>query len=151
MSAEKDVSGTKLTIVYSGKLPLSLFAPPFDGRFTLLFRTDGSLRVSASHDGFPAHTLYVNKGLKYAYDPVARQYAHPSGLIVVTPQGRISRYFFGGSFPTGELNEALSAASRHRISSPIQQFLVLCFHYNPITGKYEIGSLIDPETPVVNL
>jgi len=79
-------------------------------------------------------------GFAYAYDPEARQYAHPSGLQVVTPEGRISRYMFGVNFPATELDAALKAASRSQISSPIQQLLILCFHYNPITGKY--GALI---------
>jgi protein SCO1/2 len=86
------------------------------------------------------HRLAVDAGFSYAFDPVARQYAHPSGLIVVTPEGKISKYFFGVSFPSKDLNEALIAASKRHISSPIQQFLLLCFHYNPVTGKY--GTLI---------
>jgi protein SCO1/2 len=79
-------------------------------------------------------------GFHYAYDSGAKQYAHPSGFIVLTPQGKVSRYFFGVNFRGQELNDALKDASANRAGSPIRQLLLLCFHYSPITGKY--GALI---------
>jgi len=79
-------------------------------------------------------------GFRYAYDPVSREYAHPSGFVVLTPNGTVSRYFFGVSHVPGELYGALSEAALNRTGSPIQQLLYLCFHYNPIRGKY--GALI---------
>lgn len=75
-------------------------------------------------------------GFHYAYDPVFKQYAHPSGFVVVTPEGKVARYFFGVSHTPGEIYRALSEASANRIGSPIQQLFFLCFHYNPIKGKY---------------
>ncbi len=79
-------------------------------------------------------------GFRYAYDPAIKQYAHPSGFIVVTPEGKVSRYFFGVDFRARELSDALQTASINRTGSPIRQLLLLCFHYSPITGKY--GGLI---------
>jgi protein SCO1/2 len=79
-------------------------------------------------------------GFRYAYDPAIKQYAHPSGFIVVTPQGKVSRYFFGVNFRGEELYAALQDASANRAGSPIRQLLLLCFHYSPVTGKY--GALI---------
>jgi protein SCO1 len=79
-------------------------------------------------------------GFHYAYDPAANQYAHPSGIIVLTPQGKIARYFFGVNFPAKELSVALREASDERVGSPIQQLILLCFHYSPLRGKY--GKLI---------
>ncbi len=79
-------------------------------------------------------------GFHYAYDVTSKQYAHPSGLIVLTPEGRVSRYLFGVNFNAGELQGALQAAGERRVSSPIAQLLMVCFHYNPMTGKY--GALI---------
>jgi protein SCO1/2 len=79
-------------------------------------------------------------GFRYAYDATIKQYAHPSGFIVLTPQGKVARYFFGVNFRGQELNDALRGASANRVGSPIRQLFLLCFHYSPITGKY--GGLV---------
>jgi len=79
-------------------------------------------------------------GFRYAYDSTIKQYAHPSGFVVLTPGGKVSRYFFGVDFSAKDLDSALVAASRSETGSPIQQLFLLCFHYSPITGKY--GQLI---------
>ena len=75
-------------------------------------------------------------GFHYAYDSRVKQYAHPTGVIVLTPRGRVARYFFGVNFAAKELGVALNQASANRTSSPIDQFVLLCFHYSPLTGKY---------------
>ena len=79
-------------------------------------------------------------GFHYAYDPSVKQYAHPSGLVVLTPDGKVSKYFFGVSFSSPELYSALQDASTHKVGSPIERLVLLCFHYSPIHGKY--GALI---------
>ena len=79
-------------------------------------------------------------GYRYAYDPGTRQFAHPSGIVVLTPDGKISRYLFGVKFDATELRDALVAARDGKSSSIISQVLLLCYHYNPITGKY--GGLV---------
>jgi len=75
-------------------------------------------------------------GFKYAYDGSVKQFAHPSGLVILTPEGKVSRYFFGVSFSPDELSVALRDASSKKIGSPIERLLLLCFHYNPLRGKY---------------
>jgi protein SCO1/2 len=80
-------------------------------------------------------------GFHYVYDPVSKEYAHPSGLIVLTPEGKLSSYLFGVTFVSKDLYAALQRASVNQVSSPIQQFILLCFHYNPITGKYSMTIL----------
>jgi len=75
-------------------------------------------------------------GFRYAYDPASKQYAHPSGLVVLTPDGKVSRYLFGVTYSPKDLYGALRDASSNKVGSPIQQLILLCFHYNPITGKY---------------
>jgi protein SCO1/2 len=75
-------------------------------------------------------------GFRYAYDPQSRQYAHPSGVIVLTPEGKISRYVFGVRLDARELRDALVAAKEGKSSSTISRLFLLCYHYNPITGKY---------------
>ena len=79
-------------------------------------------------------------GYRYAYDPEIKQYAHPSGVIVLTPDGKISRYVFGVTFNSTELRDALAAAREGKSGSVLSQILLLCYHYNPVTGKY--GALI---------
>ena len=75
-------------------------------------------------------------GFQYAYDQASKQYAHPSGLIVLTPQGKVAAYLFGVSYAPKDLFAALNSASSNKITSPIRKLILLCFHYNPITGKY---------------
>ena len=72
--------------------------------------------------------------------PSAKQFAHPSGLVILTPDGKVARYFFGVNFDPGDLQTALVAAGQRKVGSRIQELLLTCFHYNPITGKY--GALI---------
>jgi protein SCO1/2 len=79
-------------------------------------------------------------GFRYAYDSETKQYAHPSGVIVLTPEGKISRYIFGATFDARELRDALIAARDGESRPTLSKLLLLCYHYNPITGKY--GALI---------
>jgi len=79
-------------------------------------------------------------GYRYAYDRETKQYAHPSGIIVLTPEGKISRYIFGATFEASQLRDALVAARKGESTSTFSKLFLLCFHYNPITGKY--GALI---------
>lgn len=75
-------------------------------------------------------------GFKYIYDASTSQFAHPAGVTVVTPGGRLARYFFGIEYPPRDMRFALVEASEGRIGSPIDQLLLYCYHYNPATGKY---------------
>src|SRR6266850_243333 len=71
-------------------------------------------------------------GFRYAYDSISKQYAHPSGLVVLTPDGKISRYLFGVTFSPRELYSSLYTASSRKIGTRIQDLILLCFHYRPI-------------------
>lgn len=75
-------------------------------------------------------------GYHYAYDPASKQYAHPSAIIVLTPEGRVSRYFYGISYNERDLRLGLVEASAGRIGTPVDSVLLFCFHYDPATGKY---------------
>ena len=79
-------------------------------------------------------------GFRFAYDQASREFAHPTGFIVLTPDGKISRYFLGVRFDARELQAAIAAAAKHQEGSLVKQLVLVCFHYNPITGKY--GTLI---------
>ena len=75
-------------------------------------------------------------GFNYLYDTASRQYAHPSGLVILSPQGKISHYLSGVVFTGEDLSEALKDAAGAKVGSPIEQLFLLCFHYSPMTGKY---------------
>ena len=81
-------------------------------------------------------------GYRYAYDSQTHQYAHPSGLIFLTPEGKISRYVFGVRFEPKDVRDAIVDARQERSSSVISQVLLLCYHYNPIRGKYGASILL---------
>jgi protein SCO1/2 len=75
-------------------------------------------------------------GYHFAYDPITRQFAHPSTMVVLTPAGKIARYFPGIEYPPREVRLALIEASQAHIGSLADRVFLLCFHYNPATGKY---------------
>jgi protein SCO1/2 len=75
-------------------------------------------------------------GFHFVYDPKSDQYAHPSGMIVLTPEGKTSRYFFGVEFPSDQVRDAINVAAASKINSPVYDFLLLCCSYNPLQGKY---------------
>lgn len=79
-------------------------------------------------------------GFRYAYDPATRQYAHPSGFVVVTPHGVVSRYFLGVDFPPADVAAALRRAAENGTGTSVYDLLLLCFHGDGITGRY--GKLI---------
>ena len=84
----------------------------------------------------PIVQLTSTVGFRFVYDPSLEQYAHASGIMVLTPQGRLSHYFYGIDFPPRDVRLALVEASQGRIGSPVDQLLLLCYHYDPTTGKY---------------
>jgi protein SCO1 len=75
-------------------------------------------------------------GFQYQYDPKIQQYAHATAIMVLTPQGRISRYFYGVDFPPKDLRMGLVEASQGKIGNAVDQVLLYCYHYDPATGKY---------------
>lgn len=75
-------------------------------------------------------------GFRYAYDEKAKQFIHASAIMVLTPEARLSRYFYGVEYPPRDLRLALVEASNFRIGNPVDQVLLFCFHYDPATGKY---------------
>jgi protein SCO1 len=75
-------------------------------------------------------------GFQYQYDPRINQYAHATAILVLTPQGRISRYFYGVDYPPKDLRMGLVEASQGKIGNAVDQVLLYCYHYDPATGKY---------------
>ncbi len=75
-------------------------------------------------------------GFRYAYDEASDQYAHAAGIVVLTPEGKISRYFYDVHYPGRDLRLGLVEASQNRIGTAIDQVLLFCFHYDPTAGRY---------------
>lgn len=75
-------------------------------------------------------------GFHYAYDSASRQYAHAAAIMVLTPDGRISRYFYGVQFPARDVRLGLVEASRGKIGTMTDHALLFCYQYDPATGKY---------------
>jgi protein SCO1 len=81
-------------------------------------------------------------GFRYRYDAQKNQYAHAGGIMVLTPQGRLSRYFYGIEFAPKDLRLGLVEASENKIGSIVDQVLLFCYHYDPVTGKYGLVILM---------
>ena len=75
-------------------------------------------------------------GFRYKYDPLQNQFAHGAAIMIMTPQGRISRYLYGVEYSARDLRLALVEASENKIGTLVDQALLFCFHYDPSTGKY---------------
>lgn len=83
-------------------------------------------------------TLTKTVGFRYAWDPKYQQYAHASGLIILTPQGKTARYFYGIDYAPSDLELSLAEASQGKETSVADQILLFCFHYDPSTGRYSL-------------
>ncbi len=77
-------------------------------------------------------------GFRYVYDQMTNQYAHSSAIMIVTPAGRVARYFYGIAYPARDVRLGLVEASDDKIGAPSDQVLLYCFHYDPTTGKYAL-------------
>lgn len=79
-------------------------------------------------------------GFKYKYDPKDKQFAHASGIMVATPEGKLARYFYGVEYSSRDIRLALVEASQNKIGTPTDQLLLFCFHYDPTVGKYSANA-----------
>jgi protein SCO1/2 len=77
-------------------------------------------------------------GFRYKYDAQAKQYVHATGIMVLTPTGKIARYFYGIYYPSRDLRLGLVEASANKIGSPVDEVLLFCCRYDPATGKYGV-------------
>jgi protein SCO1/2 len=80
-------------------------------------------------------------GFRYTYNPQTKLFAHAAGIAVVTPDGRLSRYYFGIDYPAKDLQTEIQRARGGRIGSPIGNLLLLCYDYDAATGKYTLSIL----------
>jgi len=89
-----------------------------------------------SGDESAIHKLAEAAGFHYTYDPRTGEFAHATGIVLVTPKGKISRYYYGIDFSPRDLRLGLIEAASGKIGTPIDQLLLFCYHYDPVTGKY---------------
>jgi len=80
-------------------------------------------------------------GFQYKYDSRTDQFAHGAALLVLTPEGRVSRYFYGFEYKPRDLRLAIVEASQGKVGTLTDQFLLLCFHYDAVTGKYSRNAM----------
>jgi protein SCO1/2 len=78
-------------------------------------------------------------GFRYAWDAETKQFAHPTGVMVLTPEGRLARYLFGVEYGPRDLRFAIVEASGGRVGSPADALLLYCYHYDPTTGRYGVA------------
>ncbi|GIV09066.1 MAG: electron transporter SenC [Fimbriimonadales bacterium] len=75
-------------------------------------------------------------GFRYVYDPKTKQYAHSAGIMIATPDGKLSRYLIGVEFSARDLKFALAESSQGKIGNPVLSAVMYCFQYDPSTGRY---------------
>jgi len=80
--------------------------------------------------------LAESVGFHYAYDALNNQFAHGSAIMLLTPEGRVTRYFYGIEYPARDLRLGLVEASNHHIGSVVDAVMLYCYHYDPSNGKY---------------
>ena len=83
-------------------------------------------------------SLTQDVGFHFRWDNRTQQFVHATGIMVATPEGRLSKYLYGVDYPPSLVRLALVDASEHRIGNPVDQFLLFCFHYDPAQGRYSL-------------
>ncbi len=77
-------------------------------------------------------------GFRYHWDARSGQFFHATGIMVLTPEGKVSKYFYGVQYSPGDMRFGLVQASDHEIGSPVDAILLFCCKYNPTTGRYDL-------------
>jgi protein SCO1 len=95
--------------------------------------------LTGSQDSIDAVTRAAN--FRYSYDAKSEMFAHASGVLLLTPDGRISRYFYGVEYPGRDMRLGLVDASAGKIGTPIDYVLLYCYHYDPSAAKYSASIL----------
>jgi protein SCO1 len=75
-------------------------------------------------------------GFRYTWDEATKQFAHASGIMILTPQGKLAQYYYGIEYPPKDVRLGLVEASANKIGTPVDQLLLFCYHYDPATGRY---------------
>ena len=92
-------------------------------------------------DQTPIDKITSAAGFKYRWDDKSDQFAHASAVMVVTPEGKLSRYFYGIDYSPKDLKLAVMESAESRVGNMADQLLLYCYHYDPSTGKYGFAIL----------
>jgi protein SCO1/2 len=90
--------------------------------------------LTGSKESIDAVTKAAN--FRFTYDPKTKLFGHASGILLLTPDGRISRYFFGVDYPSSHVRLGLVDASAGKIGTPVDHVLLFCYQYDPTKGRY---------------
>lgn len=78
-------------------------------------------------------------GFRYTYDEKTKQFAHASGIMLATPEGKLARYFYGIEYSPKDLRLGIVEASTGKVGTPVDALMLYCFHYDPASGKYGLA------------
>jgi len=110
-------------------------------RYVRAYRRSGAEKgwhfLTGNEDAIEQLTEAV--GFHYRYDATSDQFAHASGIVIATPDGRLARYFYGIEYSPHDLRLGLIESSAGRVGSAVDQVLLLCYHYDPLTGRYGLA------------
>ncbi len=95
--------------------------------------------LTGSQDSIGTLTKAAN--FRYTFDEKSNLFAHAAGIMLLTPDGRISRYFYGVEYPARDLRLGLVDASAGKIGTPIDRALLFCYHYDPTSARYSASIL----------
>ena len=98
---------------------------------------DGFHFLTGTQQSITALTQAV--GWKYNWDEPSKQFVHAAGIMVATPDGKLSRYFYGVAYAPQDVKMALLEASKHKIGSPADYILLFCLHYDAASGRYTLA------------
>ena len=80
-------------------------------------------------------------GFSYKWDEKSEQFAHAAGIMIATPDGRLSRYFYGIDYSPKDVKFGLMESNENKVGNPAERLLLYCYHYDPATGKYGLAIL----------
>jgi protein SCO1/2 len=80
-------------------------------------------------------------GFNYVFDEKTNQFAHAGGIMIATPEGKLSRYLYGIDYSPKDIKFSLIDSAEHKIGNPAEQLFLYCFHYDPASGKYGLAIL----------
>ena len=80
-------------------------------------------------------------GFSFKWDEKSAQFAHAAGVMIVTPDGKLTRYFYGIDYSPKDVKFGIMESAESKIGNPAEKLLLYCFHYDPSTGKYGLSIL----------
>ena len=145
MNYAKRQVGNKVYGGQSSHLPLKLnmsgVIPPIFASSIILFPATAAGWHFLTGEADAIEQLTRAAGFRYAYDPTIQQFAHASGVVVATPDGRLARYLYGVEYAPKDLKLALFEAAEGRIGGLSEKLMLLCFNYDAALGKYTVATL----------